>query len=49
MNWDHISALPHGLDEMVAEGGDNFSAGQRQVSIFSMGSTIRSVNLFPCC
>ena len=28
---DHVETLPNKLDEMVAEGGDNFSAGQRQV------------------
>ncbi len=30
--WKHVQSLPNGLDEMVSEGGDNFSAGQRQVS-----------------
>lgn len=29
---DHILSLPHKLEEYVAEGGDNFSAGQRQVN-----------------
>ena len=29
--WKHVQSLPNGLDEMVSEGGDNFSAGQRQV------------------
>ena len=29
---DHILSLPNKLQEVVAEGGDNFSAGQRQVS-----------------
>ena len=28
---DHILSLPGKLNEEVAEGGDNFSAGQRQV------------------
>jgi ATP-binding cassette, subfamily C (CFTR/MRP), member 1 len=28
---NHIKSLPGQLDEMVAEGGDNFSAGQRQL------------------
>lgn len=28
---DHVLSLPNKLDELVAEGGDNFSAGQRQV------------------
>ncbi|RYY79193.1 ATP-binding cassette domain-containing protein [archaeon] len=28
---DHVTSLPKGLEEDVAEGGDNFSAGQRQV------------------
>lgn len=28
---DVINALPDGLDEMVAEGGENFSQGQRQL------------------
>lgn len=28
---DHVSTLPNKLDEEVAEGGDNFSAGQRQL------------------
>ena len=28
---DHVNSLPGKLDEIVAEGGDNFSAGQRQV------------------
>ena len=28
---DHVNSLPDKLNEMVAEGGDNFSAGQRQV------------------
>ena len=27
----HIESLPNKLEEMVSEGGDNFSAGQRQV------------------
>ncbi len=31
--YDHVQSLPNKLQEMVAEGGDNFSAGQRQVSI----------------
>jgi ABC-type multidrug transport system fused ATPase/permease subunit len=29
---EHVLSLPNKLQEMVAEGGDNFSAGQRQVS-----------------
>jgi len=29
--YDHIQSLPDKLSEMVAEGGDNFSAGQRQL------------------
>jgi ABC-type multidrug transport system fused ATPase/permease subunit len=29
---DHVLSLPKKLDEEVSEGGDNFSAGQRQVS-----------------
>jgi ATP-binding cassette subfamily C (CFTR/MRP) protein 1 len=28
---EHVSSLPNKLQEMVAEGGDNFSAGQRQL------------------
>lgn len=28
---DHVSSLPSKLQEEVAEGGDNFSAGQRQL------------------
>ena len=28
---EHIKSLPNKLNEMVAEGGDNFSAGQRQL------------------
>jgi ABC-type multidrug transport system fused ATPase/permease subunit len=28
---EHVLSLPNKLQEMVAEGGDNFSAGQRQV------------------
>lgn len=28
---DHIMSLPNKLEELVAEGGDNFSAGQRQL------------------
>ncbi len=28
---DHVLSLPKKLEEMVAEGGDNFSAGQRQL------------------
>lgn len=28
---EHVLSLPNKLDELVAEGGDNFSAGQRQV------------------
>jgi len=28
---DHVLSLPNKLQEEVAEGGDNFSAGQRQV------------------
>jgi ATP-binding cassette subfamily C (CFTR/MRP) protein 1 len=28
---DHVLSLPNKLDELVAEGGDNFSAGQRQL------------------
>ena len=31
--FDHVYALPQKLEEMVAEGGDNFSAGQRQVRV----------------
>ena len=31
--FDHVQSLPEKLDESVAEGGDNFSAGQRQVRI----------------
>jgi ABC-type multidrug transport system fused ATPase/permease subunit len=31
---EHIRSLPNGLSEEVAEGGDNFSAGQKQVSKF---------------
>jgi hypothetical protein len=31
---DHVQSLPNKLAENVAEGGDNFSAGQRQVSRF---------------
>ena len=27
----HVESLPGKLDELVAEGGDNFSAGQRQL------------------
>lgn len=27
----HVESLPGRLEEMVAESGDNFSAGQRQV------------------
>ena len=27
----HIESLPNKLDELVVEGGDNFSAGQRQL------------------
>ena len=30
---DAIKSLPNGLLEPVAESGDNFSAGQRQVKI----------------
>ena len=29
--YDHVQSLPGKLSEMVAEGGDNFSAGQRQL------------------
>ena len=29
---EHVLSLPDKLQEMIAEGGDNFSAGQRQVS-----------------
>ena len=29
--YDHVQSLPNKLLEMVAESGDNFSAGQRQV------------------
>eukprot|EP01034_Spumella_vulgaris_P029483 gene29483-36545_t len=28
---EHVRSLPNGLTEEVAEGGDNFSAGQRQL------------------
>ena len=28
---EHVQSLPGKLQEMVAEGGDNFSAGQRQL------------------
>lgn len=28
---EHVMSLPNKLEEEVAEGGDNFSAGQRQV------------------
>ena len=30
--YDHVCSFPLKLAELVAEGGDNFSAGQRQVS-----------------
>jgi ABC-type multidrug transport system fused ATPase/permease subunit len=30
---EHVQSLPNQLQENVAEGGDNFSAGQRQVSL----------------
>jgi ABC-type multidrug transport system fused ATPase/permease subunit len=30
---EHVLTLPNKLQELVAEGGDNFSAGQRQVRI----------------
>jgi ABC-type multidrug transport system fused ATPase/permease subunit len=33
---EHIMSLPNKLTEMVAEGGDNFSAGQRQVICFTV-------------
>jgi ABC-type multidrug transport system fused ATPase/permease subunit len=29
----HVEGLPGKLNELVAEGGDNFSAGQRQVGV----------------
>ena len=29
---EYIKSLPNGLQEIVSESGDNFSAGQRQVS-----------------
>ena len=29
----HVESLPGKLSELVAEGGDNFSAGQRQVRL----------------
>ena len=29
--FEHVQSLPGKLQEMVAEGGDNFSAGQRQL------------------
>ncbi len=29
--FDHIQSLPNKLEELVSEGGDNFSAGQRQL------------------
>jgi len=28
---EHVNSLPNKLNEMIAEGGDNFSAGQRQL------------------
>jgi ABC-type multidrug transport system fused ATPase/permease subunit len=45
--FDHVQSMPGKLDEMVAEGGDNFSAGQRQV-ILTEGMPVRSniLNLF---
>ncbi len=38
--YDHVQSLPNKLMEMVAEGGDNFSAGQRQVSFIKISSFI---------
>ena len=34
--FDHVQSLPNKLQELVAEGGDNFSAGQRQVDELSL-------------
>ena len=31
---EHVLSLPNQLAELVAEGGDNFSAGQRQVRVY---------------
>jgi ABC-type multidrug transport system fused ATPase/permease subunit len=42
---DPISALPSKLQELVAEGGDNFSAGQRQVC----ASLFQSFPCVSCC
>jgi ABC-type multidrug transport system fused ATPase/permease subunit len=41
---DHILSLPGKLSEMVAEGGDNFSAGQRQVHLMMM-----MMMMLTCC
>jgi ATP-binding cassette, subfamily C (CFTR/MRP), member 2 len=30
---EYVKSLPNGLQEIVTESGDNFSAGQRQVSL----------------
>jgi ABC-type multidrug transport system fused ATPase/permease subunit len=50
---DHVLSLPSKLSELVAEGGDNFSAGQRQVRRMSyvscihiMGSVIVALPMF---
>jgi len=40
---EHILSLPGKLSEMVAEGGDNFSAGQRQVHLMMM------MMMLTCC
>lgn len=31
---EHVESLPGQLTELVVEGGDNFSAGQRQVTVY---------------
>jgi ATP-binding cassette, subfamily C (CFTR/MRP), member 2 len=32
---EYVKSLPNGLQEIVTESGDNFSAGQRQVQVVS--------------
>jgi ABC-type transport system involved in Fe-S cluster assembly fused permease/ATPase subunit len=44
---DHVQSLPNKLQEQVAEGGDNFSAGQRQVSVNYVIHTENTFNV--CC
>ena len=43
---EHVLSLPNKLAEEVAEGGDNFSAGQRQVQALTTTTTSATTTMY---